>query len=436
VKAYSLEPADFQHVPRPAIVHWNFNHFVVVERWSPSQVTIIDPAVGRRTLTPEEFDAGFTGVVLTFEPGVQFERRSVQGRPVWHYYLKAMLHTPGLPGLLAQILGASMLLQILGLALPIFTKVVVDQVLPFRMIQVMTILGLGMLILVLAQAVTSYLRTALLIFLQARLDAQLMLSFFEHLLTLPFRFFQQRTSGALLMRLGSNLLIRETLTSQTVSIVLDGLLVLVYLVILLVQAPMFGGLVLGIGLLEIALLLGTTRRVHALTGRDLAAQAESQSYLVEALTGIATLKASGAEERALDHWSNLFFKHLNVSLHRSHLSAVIDTAMMTLRTFAPLVLLWMGALEVLEGTLSLGTMLALNALAMAFLTPLASLVSSGRQLQLVGAHLDRLTDVLEAEPEQASKGAREQGSKGAGATSPLLPSSPAPWHPGWPAGLS
>jgi ABC-type bacteriocin/lantibiotic exporter with double-glycine peptidase domain len=115
------------------------------------------------------------------------------------------------------------------------------------------------------------------------------------------------------------------------------------------------------------------------------------------------LKASGAEERALDHWSNLFFKHLNVSLQRSHLSAVIDTAMMTLRTFAPLVLLWVGALQVLDGTLSLGTTLALNALAMAFLTPLASLVSSGRQLQLVGAHLERLTDVLEAEPEQGGR---------------------------------
>jgi ABC-type bacteriocin/lantibiotic exporter with double-glycine peptidase domain len=228
----------------------------------------------------------------------------------------------------------------------------------------------------------------------------MMLGFFEHILTLPFRFFQQRTSGDLLMRIGSNMSIREVLTSQTLSVVLDGTFVVVYLTILLAREPFFGILVLGIGILQVGLLLGTARRMYRLRQRDLSTQAESQSYLVEALTGITTLKASGAEDQVLDHWSNLFFKHLNVSLQLNYLSAIIDTAMMTLRTFAPLILLWVGALRVLDGTMSLGTMLALNALATAFLTPLASLVSNGQQLQLVGAHLDRLTDVLAAEPEQ------------------------------------
>jgi ATP-binding cassette, subfamily B, bacterial len=111
--------------------------------------------------------------------------------------------------------------------------------------------------------------------------------------------------------------------------------------------------------------------------RDLVAEAESQSYLVEALGGIATLKASGAEERALDHWLNLFSKHLNVSLERSHLSAAIEAALTGLRNFSPLVLLWVGALYVIDGAMSLGTMLALNALGLSFLTPIASLVASG-----------------------------------------------------------
>jgi ABC-type bacteriocin/lantibiotic exporter with double-glycine peptidase domain len=311
-----------------------------------------------------------------------------------------MLHIPGTLGVLAQILGASLFLQVLGLALPLLTQVLVDHVLRFHITNVMTALGIGMVILVLTQMVTSYLRAALLIYLQARLDSQMMLGFFEHILTLPFRFFQQRTSGDLLMRIGSNMSIREVLTSQTLSVVLDGTFVVVYLTILLAREPFFGVLVLGIGILQVGLLLGTTRRMHRLTQRDLCTQAESQSYLIEALTGITTLKASGAEDRVLDYWSNLFFKHLNVSLQLNHLSAIIDTAMMTLRTFAPLILLWVGVLRVLDGTMSLGTMLALNALATAFLTPLASLVSNGQQLQLVGAHLDRLTDVLAAEPEQ------------------------------------
>lgn len=404
VKAYSVNNLDdFKYVRLPAIAHWRFNHFVVVERWTPKRVGIVDPSGGRRRLTMEEFGAGFTGVVLTFEPGIQFEQRSARARPAWRSYLAHMLHNSGTPGLLVQILCASLLLQVLGLALPVFTKVLVDQVLPFRISSVMGILGAGMLILVLGQMVTSYLRSALLIYLQGRLDSQMMLGFFEHLLALPFRFFQERTSGDLLMRLGSNTMIREILTSQTLSTVLDGALVIVYLTILLSQDVFFGFLVLGIGVLQIAILLGTTRRVHDLTEKNLSAQAESQSYLVEALVGIATLKVSGAEDRALDHWSNLFFKQLNVSLRQGQLSAIIGSAMTALRTFSPLILLWVGVLRVLDGTMSLGTMLALNALATSALMPLASLVSSGQQLQLVGAHLDRISDVMEAEPEQDAR---------------------------------
>ena len=398
VKAYSLTPEDFKYVQLPAIIHWEFKHFVVVEQWQPNKVQIVDPAVGRRQLTAAEFDAGFTGVVMMFEPSVHFQSGSTTSRPLWRrYLLKYILQSPRL---LIQIIAASLLLQLLGLSLPIFTKVLVDFILPYGLTDVLTLAGLGMVMLILSQAVTSYLRAAMLIYMQTRLDSRMMLDFFEHLLTLPFNFFQKRSSGDLLMRLSSNSIIREMLTSQSLSVVLDGSLVLFYLVIILTQAPAFGGIVLLIGMLQVTLLLTTTRRVQRLTQRDLAAQAESQSYLVEALTRIEMLKAAGAEDRALDHWSNLFTNQLNVSIQRTHLSAMIETGMMTLRIFSPIILLWFGALRVIEGSMSLGTMLALNALAGAFLMPLSSLVSNGQRLQLVSSHLDRIADVLEAEPEQ------------------------------------
>jgi ABC-type bacteriocin/lantibiotic exporter with double-glycine peptidase domain len=135
--------------------------------------------------------------------------------------------------------------------------------------------------------------------------------------------------------------------------------------------------------------------------RDLLAQAETQSYLVEAIRGIATLKASGTESSAFDHWSNLFVQHLNVSSQRMHLAAIVNTLLTAFRSFAPLLLLWVGAQYVLEGRMSLGTMLGLNALAAACLMPLASLVSSIQSLQLVSAHLERMTDIIETEPEQS-----------------------------------
>jgi ABC-type bacteriocin/lantibiotic exporter with double-glycine peptidase domain len=129
-------------------------------------------------------------------------------------------------------------------------------------------------------------------------------------------------------------------------------------------------------------------------------QGKSQGYVAEVLTGMVTLKSAGAEHRALQHWSNLFFEQLNASLRRNTLSALIDAVMTILRAFSPLLLLWVGVMQVLNGRMQVGTMLALNALAMAFLTPLASLVSNGQKLQLVHSHLERIADVLEAEPEQ------------------------------------
>ncbi|MBX6341064.1 MAG: peptidase domain-containing ABC transporter, partial [Thermomicrobiaceae bacterium] len=404
VKAYTLEPDDFAYVPLPAIVHWNFSHFVVVERWTPRAVEIVDPASGRRRISADEFDAGFTGVVLTFEPGAQFERRRESGAPSGRSYLRAYLTQS--PGLLAQILLASLFLQLLGLALPVITKVLVDDVVPLHLTNVMGIFGVGIALVILANVVTSYLRSALLIRLQGRLDAGMMVGFFEHLLALPYRFFEQRTAGDLLLRLGSNAVIRDTLTSQTLSLIFDGSLVVGYLAVLLTRDLTYGLLVLGIGLLQAGILAATRRRVHDLAEKDLAAQSESQSYLVEALKGMAVLKASGAEDRALDHWSNLFYHQLNVSLQRNHLSAVVETAMGALRTFSPLILLWLGASRVLDGSMSLGTMLALNTLAGSFLTPLASLVSNGQRLQVVKAHLDRLSDVLEAAPEQERQAVR------------------------------
>ena len=399
VKAYSISALEnFKYVPLPAIAHWNFDHFVVIERWTPKQIEIVDPGSGRCRLTQAEFESAFTGVVLTFEPGTQFNPCPAKASLQWQNYLSQyLLRTPGL---WVQVLLTSLLLQGLGLALPILTKLLVDEVLPLHVTSIMPILGIGMCILLLTQLVTSYLRGALLIYLQAQIDTRMMLGFFEHLLTLPFRFFEQRTTGDLLMRISSNTLIRETLTSQTLSMILDCFFVLGYLLVLLQQNLLFGGLVLLLGLLQVGLVWGTTRRIHDLTQRDLWAQADSQSYLVEALNGIQTLKASGAEDQAFDYWSNLFYKQLNVSLQRNHLATTMDTVMQTLRTFSPLILLWVGAQYVLSGMMSLGTMLALNAIAAAFLMPFSSLVTNAQRLQLVGAHLERLSDVWGAESEQ------------------------------------
>jgi ATP-binding cassette, subfamily B, bacterial len=238
------------------------------------------------------------------------------------------------------VLGTSLFLQGIGLIFPLLTKFLIDQVLPNKQVNIMAVLGVGMIMILLSQVVTSFLRQWLLVYLNARLDTHMMVSFFEHLLRLPYSFFQQRSSGDLLTRLGSNTVIRDTLSNQLISTILDTSTVVIYLCILLWQSPPFGLMTVVIGSLQAALLLGSTRPIQELMSRELAAQGKSQGYTAEALVGMATLKAAGAEQRSMERWSNLFFDQLNISIRRSLISSLISAGMTTLAIWSVSPILW------------------------------------------------------------------------------------------------
>lgn len=397
VRAVSLKKNDARLVTLPAIVHWEANHFVVVERWSARHVDIVDPAVGRRRLSSSEFEQGFSGVVLMFEPGAQFERRKpAQVRSLWTY-VRALPH---MYRVVAQIIGASLLLQVLGLGAPLLTAFVVDKIIPARASDLLVLLGIGLLFLFLIQGMMKLLRSTLLIYLQTRLDTQMMLGFFKHLLSLPYRFFQMRLNGDLLARVESNTAIRDMLTSQMISTVLDSCSVFIYLIVLIMQSRLIAGVAVAIGAFQVGLLLLTGPFIRRLTMRDLVAQGKTQGYLNEVLAGIAAVKAAGAERRALERWTHLFFDEMNISVRRTYFVSGVSVVFETVQFLAPLLLLWIGATQVINGSMSTGSMLALNTLAVSFLVPLSSLAANGQNLQIVRAHFERIADVLGSEPEQ------------------------------------
>ncbi len=398
VRAFSLQHCDLSMVPLPAIVHWEFNHFLVVERWSRKWVRVVDPSGGRKKLTVSEFDSGFTGVVMLLAPDLHFQRRKATTRASLRRYLTQYIRLAR--AVFIQVIGISLLIQALGLLLPLATRFIIDQVLPFKMNNVMLILGVGLGLVVLAQAVTILLREWLLVYLRARIDVHMMRGFFGHLLKLPYTFFQQHSNGDLLARMSSNMVIRDTFSNQIIATLLDSSMVTLYLVILAWLSRPFALLAVCIGLLQVCLMMSTNSTTRDLASRELAAQGKSQGYMAEALSGISSLKAAGAEEQALERWSTLFLEQLQISVRRSYFSSTVNTVMSTLRLFASLALLWVGMLQVLNGSLSVGTMLALNTLAVAFLTPVGSLVTTGQQIQLVRAHFERLADVTSAVPEQ------------------------------------
>ncbi|MCA9750944.1 MAG: peptidase domain-containing ABC transporter, partial [Gemmatimonadetes bacterium] len=393
---------DLDYLQQGSILHWRMSHFVVLDRITSRGVEIVDPAGGRRLVPMDEFARAFTGVAILLEPANTFEKLDRGPSRVWQYLRQILRHS----GVLGRILVTSGVAQIFALALPILTGAIVDRVIPRGDVDLLTVLAAGIAMIAVFQFLTSFLRAHLLLHLRTNLDVQMTLDFLDHLLRLPFSYFQLRQTGDLMMRLNSNTTIRETLTSTAMTALLDGAMVTVYLVVLLITHWPLGLLVLGLGVLRAAIYWAVRRKYRELMSESLQAQASSSNYQVQMLEGIESLKVAGAERRALEHWSHLFTDVMNVSLKRGRLAAVVDSTLGVLGTASPLLLLGYGGWLVLQGELSLGTMLAMNALAAGFLGPLSSLVSTALSLQQLGSYVERVDDVLQTEPERARREAR------------------------------
>lgn len=401
-RGISIDADALPLLGRGSVLHWGFRHFVVFESTSKRGVDVVDPGYGRRRIPLDEFRKMFTGVALTFEPTDAFETVSDSGRKTWKYVRRIL----GRSGFLARITVVSALIQLFGLGLPLLTGLVVDRVIPLRDVDLLHVVGAGLAGFVVFWFVAALLRSHLLLYLRTQLDAEMTVGFLEHLVSLPYAFFQQRASGDLMMRMNSNTIVREILTSSTLSGALDGVLVLSYLILMLVVNVEMGLLVLGLALLRVLVFLVSRHRVRDRMTDTLQRQAEAQSYQVQLLAGIETLKAMGAEHRAVERWSNLYVDVLNASLRRGRLNALLQAIHGSFGTMSPLLVLGVGAGLVLRGDLSLGTMLALNALAAGFLAPLSTLIATATQVQELGSYVDRLDDVLDTEPEQDSAQSR------------------------------
>ncbi|HEX6099578.1 MAG TPA: ABC transporter transmembrane domain-containing protein [Thermoanaerobaculia bacterium] len=395
VRVTEIENLDC--VPSRSILHWQFHHFVVLDHTTAEGAWVVDPGFGRRLVPWSELRTAFTGIAITLEPAAGFtseERRRSGGLG---RYLRQLLRESSTLG---RVLGTSVLLQALALALPFLTGMVVDRVVPRGDVGLLGILALGLTGIVAFHFLSTLARARLLVRLRVQLDSRMTLDFLDHLVDLPYSFFQQRSAGDLMERLNSNATVREILTSSALSGALDGMLVSLYLIIILAVHPILGLIVLALGALRVLLFLALRRRHQELTSRSLQAEAASRSYQVEMLAGIESLKSLGAERRAVEHWSNLFADELNVALQKGRLNAVFDSVLAALTIASPFAILVYGALEVIRGDLSLGTMLAVSALAAGFFAPLSTLVSTALQMQMLGSYFERIDDVLDAPPEQ------------------------------------
>ena len=396
-RAIKVDLEQLPMLPRGCILHWEFNHFVVFDRLVKGGVRIVDPAVGPRDVKLADFGKQFTGVALDLSPTARFTKeRPAKGR--LGRYVKELLSERTI---FTRVIVMSMVLRLVALVLPLLTGMIIDKVVPRADYSLLYVVLASIGGMVVFNAVIGILRAHLLLHLRMALDTRMTLSFLDHMVSLPFAFFQRRSTGDLMQRVDSNGTVREIVTSKSMSAVIDGVFVLTYAIIIFWVNATLGVIAIALSLTEALVFLAARPANHRLLAASLDKQAKEHGYMIQMLGGMETLKCAGAEQQAVEKWSNLYTDQLNVTIRRVRMQAYVDAVRGAIASLAPLLILTVGATAVMKGQMSLGTMLAMNSLAASLFEPLSALVSSALELQLVRGHMERIDDVLQTQLEQA-----------------------------------
>jgi ABC-type bacteriocin/lantibiotic exporter with double-glycine peptidase domain len=382
---------------KPAtILHWEFNHFVVFQHIGKAGVRIVDPATGPRDVPLDQFSKCFTGVAIELLPTDRFRKEKPEKGKLKRYVNELMSEK----GLFSRVIVLSLALRLVGLAMPLVTGMIIDSVVPRSDYDLLTVVLACIAGMTVFNIISEVVRSFLLLHLRIALDTRTTLGFLDHMVSLPYSFFQRRSTGDLMMRVDSNGTVRETVTGKAMSAIIDGVFVLLYAGVIFYVQPILGVITLVMAALEALVFICARPSFHRLLAASLDKQAKAHSYMVQLLGGIETLKCAGAERLGLEKWSNLYADELNVKLRQARVQAYADTIRGALSSLGPMLILTIGATNVMSGKMMMGSMLAMNSLATSLFGPLSALVGSALELQLVRSHMDRIDDVLQTAPEQ------------------------------------
>ena len=308
-RGVSADIDDLSRLPAGSVLHWQFRHFVVLERVRGNQVHLVDPALGRRRVPLEVVRRAYTGVAIVSRPGPDFQPSEPARAGTWRYLRPVV----GQRRALARVLATSVIIRLVAMALPVLTGVVVDEVVPRSDRYLLTVVAIAIAFTAAYHFIASLVRSRLLLRLRTVLDVELTTGFVRHLVDLPYAFFLRRPAGDVIARLQSNAEVREIITTGTLAALLDGTLAFLYLLVLAWLSPVLAAIVFALGAAQVLVLMWSWRPSQELMTQSLEAEARSQSYAYELLAGIETLKASGRQRAAARRWEGLFAAEVDVA---------------------------------------------------------------------------------------------------------------------------
>ncbi|WP_211472166.1 peptidase domain-containing ABC transporter [Collimonas humicola] len=391
-----LEIGDLAQLKLPCVLHWNFNHFVVLQEVGLRSLTIYDPAFGIRKLSLDEVAKAFTGVALELWPNPGFKPASaVQNVP-----LRRLLgRITGLYRSFSQILLLSLALEVFAVVSPFFLQWVIDNVLVSADRDLLTTLALGFGLLMLMQQAIGVGRSWVLMYMSTTLNVQWQANVFTHLLRLPVAYFEKRHLGDVVSRFGAVGIIQHTLTTSFLEAILDGVMTAATLALMFIYSPALAWIAI------VAMLLYGLGRwawfapLRHATEEQIIHAAKQQTHFLETIRGVKTIKLFQRQDERRASWLSLLVDQINADLRTQKLSLLYKTLNGVLFGIENILTIWLGARLVMDGNFTVGALMAFTAYKGQFDSRVSSLIDKFVELKMLQLQGERLADIVLQPPE-------------------------------------
>jgi len=392
---------DMEHLHKlqlPAILHWDLNHYVVLKAVKGDKAVIIDPGIGQRTLPLSHVSNHFTGVALELTPTAEFSAVDARLKPHIGLLWSKLI---GLKRAIFQTLALSIILQALVLLSPFYLQLVIDAALPNPNTNLLLALALGFGGLVILRAIAEAARGWAILVYGNQMSLQMVGNVFRHLIRLPVRYFEKRHVGDIISRMGSTQPIQHALTQSVVSVLIDGVMASLMLVIMFLYAPILGGIVLSSAVLLILstwLIYPHLRRTQEET---IYAKALESTHVIESIRANTTVKLFGREAEREAAWRNLYTDFINANVSYGRFVVARKFCMTLITGLQIIAVVWAAArmmqTDIINGrnsAFTLGMLFAFLAYRQYFTDSVTMLLEKAIEFSLLSLHLDRLSDII------------------------------------------
>lgn len=387
----------------PAIAHvvieGGLLHYVIIEKVKKNKIYIVDPGQGYVVYAVEEFCNMWTGILVLMTPTQQFTKGQDTPNNIFRFFslMKRQIN------LLLPLFIASIFFNIFSLIGAFYFKFLIDDIVTSQLLQTLHIISIGIIILYVCKVLLSYFRTHLILYVSRRIDIQLMLGYYRHVVGLPMNFFETRKVGEIISRFMDASKIRDALSTITVTLMIDTLMVTLGAILLYMQNAMLFGVTVLLVPFYIAVIVLFHKPYQTVNRQEMESNAKLTSYLVESLNGIATVKSYNAEKEVFLETENRFVRLLQYVFKKGMLANLQGSIKLGLELIGATIILWVGAVQVIKGNMTIGELITYHALLAYFLNPIENLIGIQPTMQSALVAGERLNEIFDLEIEKNEK---------------------------------